>query len=94
MQAHTQSYSHIQSCAAEVDIATALKGTSITQLIQSVTDQRKMLKRMITKALLQCTHFLAQCHIAYTTNFKELFSLVESCGSEYLNESFGRNVYL
>ena len=37
MQAHTRSYSHIQSCAAEVDIATALKGTSITQLIQSVT---------------------------------------------------------
>ena len=42
MQAHTQSYSHIQSCAAEVDIATALKGTSITQLIQSVTYQQKM----------------------------------------------------
>ena len=37
MRAHSQSEVHIQSCAAEADAATALKGGSIVQLIQSVT---------------------------------------------------------
>ena len=32
-------------CAAEVDTVTALKGASITQLIESVTDQQKMKKQ-------------------------------------------------
>ena len=60
MRAHSQSEVHIQSCAAEADAATALKGGSIVQLIQSVTDQQKMKNRMAIKALLRCTHFLTQ----------------------------------
>ena len=49
---------------------------------------------MAIKTLLRCTHFLTRHHIAHTTNFEDLVSLVESCGSEYLkvfSESSGRN---
>ena len=94
MRAHSQSEVHIQSCAAEADAATALKGGSIVQLIQSVTDQQKMKNRMAIKALLRCTHFLTRRHIAHTTNFEGLVNLIESCGSEYLKafkESAGKN---
>ena len=54
MQARSQSQGHIQSCV----VAIALKGTSVTQLIQSATDQQKIKTRMAIKVLLQCTHFL------------------------------------
>ena len=94
MRAHSQSEVHIQSCAAEADAATSVKGRSITQLIQNVTDQQKMKNRMAIKALLRCTHFLTRCHIAHTTNFEELVHLIESCGSEHLkafSESSGKN---
>ena len=84
MRAHSQSEVHIQSCDAEADAATALKGGSIVQLIQSVTDQKKMKNRMAIKALMRCTHFLTRHHIAHTTNFERLVNLIESCGSEYL----------
>ena len=53
MQACSQSQGHIQSYVAAI----ALKGTSVTQLIHSVTDQHKMKNRMAIKALLHCTHF-------------------------------------
>ena len=52
MWAHTQSEIHIQSCAAEADTATSLKDKSITQLIQSATDQQKMKNRLVIKTLL------------------------------------------
>ena len=94
MKAHSQSEIHIQSCAAEVDAAAHLKSVPINQLLQNVTNQQKIKNRMAIKTLLRRTHFLTWCHIAHTTKFENLVSLVESCDSEYLkvfSESSGRN---
>ena len=63
MWAHSQSEIHIQSCAAEADAATFIKGGSITQLIQSVTDQQKMKNRMAIKALLYGVPFVSKLSI-------------------------------
>ena len=45
---------------------------------------------MPIKTPLRCTHFLTRRHIAHTTNFENLVSLVESCGSEYLKDLRGK----
>ena len=53
-----------------------------------------MKNRAAIKAHLRCTHFLAQNHIAHTTNFDKLIELVVCYGGDDLNrfiESAGRN---
>lgn len=49
MQEHSQTEVHIKSCE---NAATVLKVGSITQLIQSVTDQQKMKNRMTIMVIL------------------------------------------
>ena len=53
-----------------------------------------MKNRVAIKALIHCTHFLAQRHIPHMTNFDELVDLIVSCGAEDLRrflDSAGRN---
>ena len=50
------------------------------QQLQQITDEDKMKNRTAFKALIPCTHFLACQHIANSTNFEKLVSLVVACG--------------
>ena len=94
MRAHSKSDVHIQSCDAELAATRAMKEGSIIQQLQHTGEQEKMKNRTAIKALLRCTHFLAQNHIAHTTNFDKLIDLVVCCGGEDIKwfiESAGRN---
>ena len=53
-----------------------------------------MKNRATVKALICCTHFIAHQHIAHSTNFEKLVSLLVPCGGEdhkALFETAGRN---
>ena len=94
MTAHSQSDVHMQSCEAELAATRAMKEGSIIQQFQHVGEQEKLKNRVAIKALLRCTHFLAQNHIAHTTNFDQLIDLVVCCGDDNLKrfiETIGRN---
>ena len=54
-----------------------------------------MKNKVAVKALIRCPHFLARQHIAHSTNFEKLVSLVVACGGEDLKtflEPAGKNV--
>ena len=64
------------------------------QQLQQITDEEKMKNRAAVKALIRCPHFLACQHIAHSTNFEKLVSLIVACGGEDLKtflESAGKN---
>ena len=64
------------------------------QQLQQIADDEKMKNRAAVKALIHCPHFVALQHIAHSTNFKKLVSLVVACGGEDLKpflESAGKN---
>ncbi len=85
MRIHAKSDVHLLSCEAEVAAARALQEGSVIQQLQQINDEEKSKNRMVIKALIHCTHFLARRHIPHTTNFDELIDLIISCGAEDLN---------
>ena len=93
MKAHSQSDIHVQACQASMLAKAAREGT-IMQQLQQIIDEEKIKNRAAIKALTRCTHFLAQQHIAHSTNFEKLISLVVACGGEDLKtflETAGKN---
>ena len=56
------------------------KDGSIIIQLQNVVEQQRLQNRKAIKALIRCTHFLADQHIAHTTNFDKLVVLAVSCG--------------
>ena len=94
MRAHSQSDVHIQTCAADLAVATTLRDGTIIEQFQNVSEQQRVKNRTDIKALLRCTHFLTLHHIPHTTNFNELVDLIVSCGGQHLQvflESAGKN---
>ena len=94
MKAHSQSDIHVQACQASMLAERAAREGTITQQLQQITDEEKMKNRAAVKALICCPHFLAHQHIAHSTNFEKLVSLVVACGGEDLKtflESAGKN---
>ena len=91
MKAHARSDAHIQASEA---LLSAAKEGSIMQQLQSTGVQERAKNRTAVKSLIRCTHYLAQQHIAHSTNFEKLVNLVVSCGGQDLKtflESAGRN---
>ena len=76
MKEHAESEGHIHAC--QVETTTAARGSDVHQLHQAQESER-LKNRPEVKSLLRCTHFLAQHHIAHTTNFSDLVDLVVSC---------------
>ena len=94
MKAHSQSDIHVQACQASMLAERATREGTIMQQLQQITDEEKMKNRAAVKELIHCLHFLARQHIAHSTNFDKLGSLVVSCGGEDLKtflESAGKN---
>ena len=94
MKAHSQSDIRVQACQASMLAERAAREGTIMQQLQQITDEEKMKNRAAVKALIHCPHFLAHQHIAHSTNFEKLVSLVVACGGEYLKtflESAGKN---
>ena len=91
MKAHSQSDIHVQACQASMLAERAAREGTIMQQLQQITDEEKMKNRA---ALLKHPHFLASQHIAHSTNFEKLVSLVVACGGEDLKtflENAGKN---
>ena len=79
MRAHPKSDSHIKHTEAELLAARARKEeSSIIQQPQIIGEQERIKNRSGIRALLLCTHFLAQQHIPHTTNFDKLVDLIVS----------------
>ena len=81
-KAHSQSDIHVQACQASMLAERAVREGTIMQQLQQITDEEKMKNRAAVKAFIRCTHFLACQHIAHSTNFEKLVSLVVACGGE------------
>ena len=93
MKAHSQSDIHVQACQASMLAERAAREETIMQQLQQITDEEKMKNRAAVRALIRCPHFLARQHIAHSTNFEKLVSLVVACGG-YLKtflETAGKN---
>ena len=83
-----------QACKASMLAERAAREGTIIQQLQQITDDEKMKNRAAVKALIRCPHFLAHQHIAHSTNFEKLVSLVVACGGEDFKtflESAGKN---
>ena len=84
MRAHSKSDLHLQACQASM---LAEREGTIVQHLQHVADEEKRKNRAGIKALIHCTHFLADQHFTHTTNFNKLVGLVVSCSGENLKTS-------
>ena len=94
MKAHSQSDIHVQACQASMLAERAAREGTIMQQLQQITDEEKMKNRVAVKELIRCPHFLARQHIAHSTNFEKLVSLVVAYGGEDLKtflEYAGKN---
>ena len=95
MKAHSQSDIHVQACQALMLAERAAREGTIMQQLQQITNEEKMKNRAAVKAFICCPHFLACQHIAHSTNFEKIVSLVVACGGEDFKtflESAGKNV--
>ena len=87
-------YIHVQACQASMLAERAAREGTIMQQLQQITDEEKMKNRAAVKAFIRCTHFRARQHIAHSTTFEKLVSLVVACGGEDLKtflETAGKN---
>ena len=85
MRARSKSDSHIKHCEAELLVSKARKEeSSIIQQLQIIGEQERIKNRSVIKALLLCTHFIAQQYIPCTNDFDKLVDLVMPCGGEDL----------
>ena len=94
MKAHSRSDIHVQACQASMLAERAAREGTIMQQLQQITDEEKIKNRSAVKELIRCTHFLARQHIAHSTNFEKLVSLVVACVGEDLKtflETAGKN---
>ena len=82
MMAHSQSDIPVQACQASMLAERAAREGTIMQQLQQITDGVKMKNGAAVKALIHCPHFLTRQHIAHSTNFEKLVSLVVACGGK------------
>ena len=87
MKAHSQSDIHVQACQASMLAEMVAREGTIMQQLQQITDEEKMKNRTAVKALILSPHFPARQHIAHSTNFEKLVSLVVACGGEGLPQN-------
>ena len=94
MKAHSQSDIYVQACQASMLAERTAREGTIMQQLQQITDEEKMKNRAAVRALIRCPHFVARQHIAHSTSFEKLVSLVVACGGKDLKtflESAGKN---
>ena len=94
MKAHAKSDAHVKASQTALAYQESRHVGSIVQQLRSVAEEERVKNRKAVKSFLRCAHFLAQQHIAHTTNFEKLVELVVSCGSEDLKkflDTTGRN---
>ena len=84
IKSHSKSEVQLLFCQLDMEAVKARKEGSIINQLQNVGEQQRLQNRKLIKALIRCTYFLAQQHIAHTTNFDKLVELVVSCGGETL----------
>ena len=90
MKSHSKSEVHLLACQVDVEADGARKEGSIITQLQNVGEKQRLLNRKVIKALIQCSHFLADQHIAHASTFDKLVELVVSCGRETLQTFLGR----
>ena len=86
MKSHDKSKLHLQCCQAALLAQQAETQGTIARQVQVVDERQRRKNREAIKALVRCAHYLACHHIAHTTNYNDLVSLMVNCGSQPLTE--------
>ena len=83
MKSHDKSKLYLQCCqAAQLAMRAETQGTIAHQL--QVDERQRRKNREAIKALVRSAHYLVCHHIAHTTNYDDLVSLMMNCGSQPL----------
>ena len=77
---------HLQSCQAALLAQQAETRGTIARQLQVVDERQRRKNTEVIKALVRCAHYLACHHVAHTTNYNDLVSLMVNGGSQPLAE--------
>lgn len=86
MKSHDKSKLHVNVVKQPYKLSKLKPRVTIARQLQVVDERQQRKNREAIKALVRCAHYLACHHVAHTTNYNNLVSLMVNCGSQPLTE--------